>query len=117
LGQMRLRGPLRKRGFTDIPIYNTFPADKCRAPELRDFLLEDLDWVIFTSASTVEGFAGIFGPEKMQGQRAKGLKALCIGRQTAEAAEKHGMNTYTSENATLESIVEKLKEVTGRQYS
>jgi uroporphyrinogen III methyltransferase/synthase len=118
-----------KINFTDIPIYDTFPEAGRSAPEYLDIIREDLDWLIFTSASTVEGFVKLFGPErikslnakgpkvegpKVEGPKVEGPKVLCIGRQTAEAAEKHGMNTYTSKNATLESMVEKLKEVRGK---
>jgi uroporphyrinogen III methyltransferase/synthase len=92
--------PLREAGIhlVDIPIYDTLPAADC--PGYGELLVEDLDWVAFTSASTVEGFKAIAGVDKM-----RGLKALCIGRQTAAAAEKYGMETLVAAKPTLESMV------------
>lgn len=100
--------------FLDIPIYDTIPAPHAGAPDAgtiyRDMLCENLDWIVFTSASTVEGFAALFGAEKT-----RGVKALCIGEQTAAAAERQGMETATAENATLESMLERLRAEAGRE--
>jgi uroporphyrinogen III methyltransferase/synthase len=99
----------------DLPIYDTRPAAPPRSAvsdaeaAYRDMLCEDLDWIVFTSASTVEGFAALFGAEKT-----RGVKALCIGKQTAAAAEHYGMETAVAENATLESLVERLRIEAGR---
>jgi uroporphyrinogen III methyltransferase/synthase len=100
--------------FLDIPIYDTKPAAAPRSPEdgkvYRDMVCENLDWIVFTSASTVEGFAALFGAEKT-----RGVKALCIGKQTAAAAEKQGMETVIAENATLESMLDRLRAEAGRE--
>jgi uroporphyrinogen III methyltransferase/synthase len=100
--------------FLDIPIYDTIPALRAGTPAAwavyRDMLLENLDWIVFTSASTVEGFAAVFGLEKT-----RGVKALCIGAQTAAAAKQKGMETVTAENATLESMLERLRAGAGRE--
>ena len=94
--------------FLDIPIYDTIPAPSSGASAAgkvcRDMLLENLDWMVFTSASTVEGFAAMFGAEKT-----RGLNALCIGAQTAAAAKQQGMETVVAENATLESMLDRLR--------
>jgi uroporphyrinogen III methyltransferase/synthase len=112
---------LREGGiaYLDIPIYDTLPSgqpytDTNSNTVYRDILCEDLDWLVFTSASTVEGFVTVFsnkfGAEKT---RALGVRALCIGKQTAAAAEKYGMETLTAENATLESMIEALSAEAG----
>ena len=54
---------------------------------------------VFTSASTVRGFAAAV-PE-MDLRR---VTAVCIGQQTAAAAGAYGMKTVTSEKATMESL-------------
>jgi uroporphyrinogen III methyltransferase/synthase len=94
--------------FLDIPIYDTGAAPRSGASgegtALEDMLCENLDWLVFASASTVEGFIARFGAEKT-----RGVKALCIGKQTAAAAEKYGMETAVAENATLESMVDRLR--------
>jgi uroporphyrinogen III methyltransferase/synthase len=116
IGTAELTGLLAEAGvsFLDIPIYDTIPASYAGASgagtAYRDMLCEDLDWIVFTSASTVEGFAAVFGPE-----RTRGVKALCIGRQTAAAAEKQGMETAIAENATLESMLARLRAEAGRE--
>lgn len=38
-----------------------------------------------------------------------GVKALCIGRQTAAEAEKFGFETVVSEKATIDSMVDKVR--------
>ena len=49
----------------------------------------------------MEGFA-----ESLSGEDLSGITAFCIGRQTAKAAEKHGMKTVVSEEASVQSLVQ-----------
>ncbi|MDR3147742.1 MAG: uroporphyrinogen-III synthase, partial [Treponema sp.] len=99
-------------GFLDIPLYDTIPAPYPAGPDagaaLRELLCENLDWTVFTSASAVEGFVAAFGAERAG-------RALCIGAQTAAAAEQQGMKTVIAENATLESLLERLRSEAGRE--
>ncbi|GHV29518.1 hypothetical protein AGMMS4952_15340 [Spirochaetia bacterium] len=115
-GSDELTRHLREGGIAclDIPIYDTLPSvqpytDRNSDTVYRDMLCENLDWLVFTSASTVEGFITMF-PNKFGAEKARAprIRALCIGRQTAAAAEKYGMETLTAENATLESMIEAL---------
>lgn len=80
-----------------LPLYRTI----CRTepPENGEELLSS-DGVLFTSASTAEGFA-----QSLSGQELSGVTAFCIGRQTAEAAHKWGMKTVISEQASADSLV------------
>lgn len=71
-----------------------------------DILSGDNTYAVFTSASTVRGLAGICRPEELSS-----VKAVCIGRQTAAEAAKHGMQTFVSEQATLESLVSRIEEI------
>ena len=58
------------------------------------------DMIIFTSSSTVRGFA-----ESVTGMR--GALAVCIGRQTADEAVREGFTRIRiAEQATIEAIVE-----------
>ena len=83
----------------DLPIYET----RYIRPEVLDEtkLFEDgaVTLAVFTSASTVRGFAAAV-PE-MDLRR---VTAVCIGQQTAAAAGAYGMKTVTSEKATMESL-------------
>ena len=63
-------------------------------------------YAVFTSASTVRGFVNGSKLDDFSE-----VKALCIGRQTAEEAEKHGMQIFIAEEATLDSLVKKLEEI------
>ena len=93
---------LTRAGITclDIPIYDTITGIGPAVPAHWDHLIEDLDLCVFTSGSTVEGFASLFGAGTMQG-----LKAFCIGRETAAAAEKYGAKTFIAENAEMDAIL------------
>lgn len=64
---------------------------------------------VFTSSSTVKGFAEAAG--EIEYQR---IKAVCIGKQTKEQADKFGMQTYQAEHATMESLVQKVIEIAAR---
>ena len=65
----------------------------------------EIGFAVFTSASTVRGFAGSAG-----GADLTGVRAVCIGRQTEAEAKKLGMRTWTAEKATLDSLTEKLEQ-------
>lgn len=63
------------------------------------------DYAAFASASAVEGFAEMAG-----GQPLSGLKAVCIGKQTAAAAKRFGMAAVISETETVNSMIDRLVE-------
>ena len=104
----------------DIPIYDTVFAghealDGCR----EDLKNGEIDAVVFTSASCVRAFASMMermyfastDTEKGSGEMAardllSGLKAVCIGQQTAREAESFGMHTVISEKADMDSLTE-----------
>jgi uroporphyrinogen-III synthase len=48
------------------------------------------------------------GRERCRAMREHGVKALCIGAKTEEAARKAGFETLTARNATLEDMVKAL---------
>ncbi|MBQ3425698.1 MAG: uroporphyrinogen-III C-methyltransferase [Clostridia bacterium] len=88
----------------DIPIYET----RYKEMGILDLktLLEsgDMIFTMFTSASTVKGFARIAAGLDMTR-----VKAVCIGKQTQAEAARFGMNTWTAERATLEALTECLQ--------
>lgn len=88
--------------YDDIPVYRTI-YDNPRSTELREEIeAGKFDFVTFTSASTVRGFVSSVGPDADLGK----FTGLCIGEQTAEAAEKHGIQVKIAEKATIDSLVE-----------
>lgn len=95
----------------DVATYRTL----YKTPELIDQSAEfeqgKIDFAVFTSASTVRGFA----------QATKGLdfsfvRAVCIGKQTKQAADELGMQTWMSEKATMDSVLDKVKELCRKQF-
>ena len=85
----------------DIPTYDTRYAV---APDAR-LLMDGVDFVVFTSASTVKGFAA-----GMAGFDMTGVRAVCIGEQTRQAARALGMKTWVAKRATLEALADAVEE-------
>ena len=65
----------------------------------------EIDYVMFTSASTVRGFA-----EAVPDVDYRQVQAICIGQQTRAAAKALGMQTAMAEKATLNALVQCLKD-------
>lgn len=86
---------------TDLPIYDTVYTSSGVIDEKALLESGQIDLAVFTSASTVKGFAAGIG--EMDYSR---VKAVCIGKQTEAAARAFGMETYTAKKATLESLTE-----------
>ena len=90
----------------DVATYDTEYAVTGDATALMD----GVDFAVFTSASTVRGFvAGTPGLDHTR------VKAVCIGKQTAAEAEKHGMKSWTAEKATLEALADAVERAAGEQ--
>ena len=103
--------PVLKTGAecVDIPAYETRTgADDAWTDKISaQFQEGKIDLVTFTSASTVRGFEST-----MQGKVDLGkILALCIGRKTEEEAKRLGMRTVVAEEATVESMTEKILEI------
>ena len=95
----------------DVPTYRTLYESSELIDQKAEFEQGKSDVAVFTSASTVRGFA----------QAAKGLdfslvRAVCIGKQTKRAADELGMQTWMSEKATMDSVLDKVKELCRKQF-
>ncbi|MDO5133895.1 MAG: uroporphyrinogen-III C-methyltransferase [Eubacteriales bacterium] len=89
--------------ITDIPTYETVytsggPVDAAAC--VRD---REIDYAVFTSASTVRGFCAA-----MQKTDLAGLRAICIGKQTKAAADAYKMKTRMAACATLDALVDEV---------
>ena len=90
--------------ITDIPVYDTLYVSS-RILNQKELLKNGkIDFAVFTIASTVKGFAESVGSLDFTK-----VKAVCIGVQTQKAAERLGMQTWTAEKATLESLADCLQ--------
>ena len=90
--------------FADVPCYDTVYENPDPAP-VRALLAEPV-LVTFTSASTVRGFV-----ESLPGADLSQVTGCCIGPATAAEAEKYGISVVISKEATMESLLECIKEV------
>ena len=89
----------------EVPLYDTRYASS-QVLDLKEILeTGEADFAVFTSASTVRGFAGAAGDADLTK-----VRAVCIGRQTEAEAKKHGMRTWTAEKATLDSLCDRLEQ-------
>jgi len=85
--------------FDDVSVYETI-----REPWKID--IGDHDCAAFTSSRSVESFAEAAGDSDLSG-----IKAVCIGERTATTARAYGMEVFISAEASIESMVDKVKEV------
>lgn len=93
--------------YEEVSIYETvFCADSEWSDLIWDQLEQNqIDAVMFTSASTVKGFA------KAMGERDFSIvPALCIGKKTALEASSYHMHVTISKQAALDSMIDQLLE-------
>ncbi|WP_290731277.1 MULTISPECIES: uroporphyrinogen-III C-methyltransferase [unclassified Fibrobacter] len=81
-------------------VYETLPVTEL--PEWKREAVAGADAVVFASTSAVENFV------KMA--EARPSLSFCIGRMTENAARKHGFETVTSDETTMDSLVKKIAE-------
>ena len=97
--------------YEDLPLYETAASpEAARARELVE--RGEVDYVAFTSASTVHSFMKGSG----QGD-GRGIRAACIGRTTAAAARAYGMETFVAEQATMEAMCALLQKLQEKERS
>ena len=102
-GSPLLTQALTERGipYEEIAVYTTH-YDNPRSPELREALeAGELSYVTFTSASTVKGFVASVGEDAPLGN----ITGLCIGAQTAQEAQRHGIPVLIAEEATIPGLL------------
>jgi uroporphyrinogen III methyltransferase/synthase len=102
-------------------VYETLPV--AELPEWKREAVVGADAVVFASTSAVENFCSVI----LSGERSSESKdlnreslttpascsprlAFCIGRMTESAARKHGFETVTSDETTMDSLVKKIVE-------
>ena len=112
-GSEELLPPLLKAGLDvdDIPLYRTlYETHPLLKDRVRELLEQDrIDAVTFTSASTVRGFTGA-----VECADYTGIRAVCIGEQTAAEAAKYGMQIQVSDQASMDAMVRKIVELFGK---
>ena len=100
-------------------VYETLPV--AELPEWKREAIAKADAVVFASTSAVENFVNAMSCEpSASSENAHGSKgqspdliphtSFCIGRMTEAAARKHGFETITSDETTMDSLVKKIAE-------
>jgi uroporphyrinogen III methyltransferase/synthase len=87
--------------ISDIPTYDTVYREPKIINLKNEFELGEIDFVVFTSKSTVKGFV-----EATNGLDYSLVSAVCIGEQTQTEAKKYKIKTMTAKKATIDSLVE-----------
>lgn len=85
-------------------VYETLPV--VELPEWKREAVAGADAVVFASTSAVENFCAVIPAEAGISPRT----SFCIGRMTESAARKHGFDTVTSDETTMDSLVKKIVE-------
>lgn len=85
-------------------VYETLPV--AELPEWKREAVVGADAVVFASTSAVENFCSALAATPDSEPRL----AFCIGRMTESAARKHGFETVTSDETTMDSLVKKIVE-------
>lgn len=102
---------LENAGFfcRDLALYHTQVPSGGAVLERVKQLLErkELDFVTFTSASTVHGFLAQLSPTE---EELSGFCAVCIGTETQKAASRAGMRTRTAKVPSAESMAASILE-------
>lgn len=96
----------------DVPTYHTYYENQTLIDERAEFEKGNIDYAVFTSASTVRGFG-----EAVKGLDFSLVRAVCIGRQTKEAADALGMQTWMAGKASMDSVLAKVEELCGESTS
>ena len=100
-------------------VYETLPV--AELPEWKREAIAFADAVVFASTSAVENYVKAMSGEPLAvSENAHGSKgqsndliphtSFCIGRMTEAAARKHGFETVTSDETTMDSLVKKIVE-------
>jgi uroporphyrinogen III methyltransferase/synthase len=98
-------------------VYETLPVSEL--PDWKREAVENADAVVFASTSAVENFVKLMSQgtagvppylKATNGSAPIPQTSFCIGRMTESAARKHGFETVTSDETTMDSLVKKIVE-------
>jgi uroporphyrinogen III methyltransferase / synthase len=114
IANIELSKGLKENGneVDDLVVYRTL-ADTGYKDDVIGLLREGkIDFITFTSSSTVNNFVSIIGKEKLE--LLKKVKVVCIGPVTKDTAIEHGICvTAVADVHTIDGLVKKLVEIVG----
>lgn len=92
---------LKDKNIKDLALYETV----YQKANFINYNFDYNDIVTFTSASTVIGFVISVKDYNLDYSK---IKAVCIGKETEKEAKKYNFKTFVSNEATLDSLLEKV---------
>ena len=96
----------------EVIAYRTVIPRELTRERVRSVFAEGVDWITFTSPSTVRNFARILGNGELQTCLVK-VKVACIGPVTVEAAKELGIGVdVAARTYTIDSLVEAIVDET-----
>ena len=89
---------------TNIEAYRTVP-DMGNKEQLMQMLEEDkLDWITFSSSSTVRNFFDVIEPEMLKGKK---VRIASIGPVTSKTIEEYGISNFAEADVyTLDGVID-----------
>lgn len=89
-----------KAEVCNIAAYETVYDYPSVINEKREMEMDTIDYAVFTSASTVKGFASVIHDLDLSS-----IHAVCIGKQTLAVAKEYGMIAHMADKPTLDALV------------
>ena len=96
-------------------VYETLPV--AELPDWKREAIASADAIVFASSSAVENFSSVIPAASSVIPAKAGISfdlcphtSFCIGRLTEATARKHGFETVTSDETTMDSLVKKIVE-------
>jgi len=92
--------------YKDVPIYKSVLKGE-KAQHIEELINKmEIDFITFTSPSTVEGFVN-----SMPKVDLSKVMGICIGNKTAQTTRHYGIKHFISNEATIDSMIDKILEV------
>ena len=89
-------------------VYETLPV--AELPDWKREAIASADAIVFASSSAVENFCAVIPAKAGISFDHCPHTSFCIGRMTEASAKKHGFETVTSDETTMDSLVKKIVE-------
>lgn len=95
-----------------VVAYRTVMADHLPAEAIDALRAGEVDWLTFTSSSTVRNLVGLLGEDRV---RLNGIKTASIGPVTTQAIQEAGLAvTVEAKQSSIAGLVEAVVEAVGR---
>ncbi|MDD2510422.1 MAG: uroporphyrinogen-III C-methyltransferase [Syntrophomonas sp.] len=94
----------------EVYLYQAIAASQVSKATLKNIVAGNMDYLTFTSSSTVSNFVKIIGAENIPGLKGK-VKVACIGPVTADTARENGFSVdILAQEYTISGLLEAILE-------